>query len=243
MAVCITGQDKGGVSWSPRQQEQERPSVPAQTCREPCTLCRMACRTHSAACPSLLAHRAASAQPSAVRRRAATPRSPSAQHRAALSSISRSHRDEGQSSAATTYRRLHRDALPHASLTVTLQHSPGSLTPSLDSPHTVLCDCLRWSSGPSLSLPYSVVLLCGLLPLSVPLATRCSGSVSPVLPGTLSRSFETARRRAVEGITWAALHRLLQLFVIGTQRHDQGSPARTPRCAAAVPLWTPAPPQ
>ena len=26
------------------------------------------------------------------------------------------------------------------------------------------------------------------------------------------------QRRAVEGITWAALHRLLQLFVIGTQR-------------------------
>ncbi|ESU41438.1 SSU ribosomal protein S10P, partial [Giardia duodenalis] len=31
------------------------------------------------------------------------------------------------------------------------------------------------------------------------------------------RSSETAQRRAVEGITWAALHRLLQLL-IGTQR-------------------------
>ena len=144
-------------------------------------------------------------------------RSPSAQHRAALSSTSRSHRDEGQSSAAirSPARRLHRDALPHASLTVTLQHSPGSLTPSLRQSHTVLCGCLEGRLVPHCHFHIVWCCSCELLALSVPLATRCSESVSPVLPGTLSRSFETARRRAVEGITWAALHRLLQLFLIG----------------------------
>ena len=49
-------------------------------------------------------------------------------------------------------------------------------------------------------------------------------------PGTLFRPFETAQRRTVEGVTWAALHRLLQLLT-GTQHLDQGSTSRTPRCA------------
>ena len=72
---------------------------------------------------------------------------------------------------------------------------------------------------------------------------RACPQTGPLRARVPPRSSETARRRTAEGITWAALHRLLQLFLIGTQRRDQGSPARTPRCAAAAPLWTPAPPQ
>ena len=52
----------GSLLVSHGSRSKSRPSVPAQACREPCTLCR----THSAACPLLLAHRAVNTQPSAA---------------------------------------------------------------------------------------------------------------------------------------------------------------------------------
>ena len=104
------------VSWSTMAARiRAVPPSPHRPClcshENPAHICCIGlCRTHSAACPSLLAHRAASTQPSAVRRRAATPCSPSAQHKscselALLDPIW----DEGQSSAEirSPARRLH----------------------------------------------------------------------------------------------------------------------------------------
>ena len=71
---------------------------------------------------------------SAVRRRAAMSCSPSAQHRAALSSTSA--RRDGSPQQPRPARRPHRDAPPHASLAVTLHHSPESSIHSLETAPT-----------------------------------------------------------------------------------------------------------
>ena len=58
-AICVALAADGPSPGQPRQQEQElsfhlsAPILPLQP-REPCTLCCTACRTHSAACHSLL---------------------------------------------------------------------------------------------------------------------------------------------------------------------------------------------
>ena len=102
-------QDKGGVSWSPRQQEQElsfhlsAQTLPLQP-REPCTCLLHWPLPHTRAAVPLApgTQGGQRADPTLREEKGSSARSPSAQHRAALSSISRSHRDEGQSSAATT---------------------------------------------------------------------------------------------------------------------------------------------
>ena len=139
--------------------------------------------------------------------------------------------DEGQSSAATTRQTPAQRRTP-----ARISHGgPVALSRVPDTqPETAPTRCSV--AAPRAVCPHChlhTVLCCSceLLPLSVPLATRCSESVSPVLPGTLFRSLETARRRTAEGVTWAALHRLLQLFFTGTQRLDQDSTSRMARCA------------
>ena len=69
-------------------------------------------------------------------------------------------------------------------------------------------------------------------PQTGPLPCSCASSVPR----------DSMQRRAAEGITWAALHRLLQL-IIGTQRLARAALRDAAICIAAVPLWTPASPQ
>ena len=128
-------------------------------------------------CQLAPAHRAASAQPSAVRRRAATPCIPSAQHKscselALLDPIGT--KDSPQQPRPA--RRLHQDAPPDASLAVTLHHSPGHLCTALTAPTRRSVAASR-AFCPHCHLHTVLRHSVSLLPLSVPLVARCSGSV------------------------------------------------------------------
>ena len=95
---------------------KSRPSVSAQACHEPCTLCCIGlCRIHKCSLPLAPGHTGRPA------------RSPSAQHRAALSSTSvhLGRKIVFSRYPITCQDSLHRDALPHASLAVMCISSPG----------------------------------------------------------------------------------------------------------------------
>ena len=177
VAICVLAAD-GAVSWSPRQQEQE-PSLRPRTglLRALHTLLHWPLPHTQCSLP--LAPGTQGGQHTALCReeKGSRARSPSAQHKscselALLDPIGT--KDSPQQPRPA--RRLHQDAPPHASLAVTLHHSPGHLCTALTVPtrrsvaasrafcphchlHTVLCHSVS------------------LLPLSVPLVARCSGSV------------------------------------------------------------------
>ena len=78
--LCVLAADGASLGRHGSRTKSVSPSPPRPAASPARPAARPAAHTVQP-CPSLPAHRAASAQPSAVRRRAATPCSPSAQHR------------------------------------------------------------------------------------------------------------------------------------------------------------------
>ena len=185
------------VSWSPRQQEQELSfHLSAQTCREPCTPCRTACRTHSAVMPTRSWHTGRPAHSPLREEKGSNPMQSlcTAQGCSELALLDPIW-DEGQSSAATTCQ----TPAPGCTPTRISRSDPASLSwssiHSLRQSHTAVCGCLEGLLSP-LPPPHRAV------PLREPPA-----SLSPTC-GTVQRVCASGRCAPADT---TSLHQLLAL--------------------------------